>query len=77
MTLDTSATIMDSIFQSDNEQSQSTLLKIIQDFLISEATKHSEHTRGEVCLGCLMCHVVLQLSKLKHMARAWPLEVTN
>lgn len=47
MTLDTSATIMDSIFQSDNEQSQSTLLKIIQDFLISEATKHSEHTRAQ------------------------------
>ncbi|KAJ7465273.1 hypothetical protein FB451DRAFT_1263153 [Mycena latifolia] len=41
MTLDRSAVIMDDIFSSPDEVERGRLLKIIQEFLISEAAKHS------------------------------------
>ncbi|KZP26313.1 hypothetical protein FIBSPDRAFT_1040859 [Athelia psychrophila] len=41
MTLDQSATIMDAIFASPDEESRGRLLKIMQEFLVSEAAKHS------------------------------------
>uniref|UniRef100_A0A0W0G0I9 Sister chromatid cohesion protein n=1 Tax=Moniliophthora roreri TaxID=221103 RepID=A0A0W0G0I9_MONRR len=41
MTLEWSATIMDSIFASPDEEGKGRLLKIIQGFLVSEAVKHS------------------------------------
>ena len=47
MTLQRSATIMDSIFASPEEEGHGRLLKIIQDFLISEATKHSVMEKGK------------------------------
>ncbi|EIW81234.1 hypothetical protein CONPUDRAFT_165445 [Coniophora puteana RWD-64-598 SS2] len=41
MTVDSSATIMDDIFQSTDEDSRGRLLKIMHDFLAAEAAKHS------------------------------------
>ncbi|KAI0927411.1 hypothetical protein AcV5_007956 [Taiwanofungus camphoratus] len=41
MTADTSATIMDTIFASPEEEARGRLLKILQDFLVSEAVKHA------------------------------------
>jgi cohesin loading factor subunit SCC2 len=41
MTLDRSATIMDAIFASPDEESRGRLLRIMQEFLVSEAAKHS------------------------------------
>lgn len=41
MTLDSSAVIMDAIFASPEDESRGRLLKILQDFLVSEASKHA------------------------------------
>ncbi|KAF8158512.1 hypothetical protein B0H34DRAFT_797892 [Crassisporium funariophilum] len=41
MTLERSATIMDEIFAAPEEEGRGRLLKIMQDFLVSEASKHS------------------------------------
>ncbi|KAJ7070155.1 hypothetical protein C8F01DRAFT_1364201 [Mycena amicta] len=41
MTTDSSAAIMDDIFASDDEERRGRLLKIFQEFLISEAEKHA------------------------------------
>ncbi|OBZ71396.1 Protein rad9 [Grifola frondosa] len=46
MTADTSANIMDTIFSSPEEEVRGRLLKILQDFLISEATKHSANEKA-------------------------------
>lgn len=46
MTLESSATMMDAIFASDEDDSRSRLLKLMQDFLISESEKHSEHEKS-------------------------------
>jgi cohesin loading factor subunit SCC2 len=46
MTLETSAAIMDAIFASPDEEGRGRLLKIIQDFLVSEASKHSAFEKG-------------------------------
>ncbi|KAH8818805.1 sister chromatid cohesion C-terminus-domain-containing protein [Flagelloscypha sp. PMI_526] len=42
MTLPTSATIMDAIFTSTEDEGKGRLLKIIQDFLVSESEKHAQ-----------------------------------
>lgn len=47
MTLERSAGIMDAIFASPDEESRGRLLRIMQDFLVSEATKHAEQRKGE------------------------------
>jgi|ERR1700679_518199 hypothetical protein len=49
MTLDRSATIMDAIFASPDEESRGRLLRIMQEFLVSEAAKHSTKEKGTVC----------------------------
>lgn len=41
MTLESSATMMDAIFSSSEEDTKARLLKLIQDFLVSESLKHS------------------------------------
>lgn len=41
MTLESSAAVMDAIFNAAEEEPRARLLKIIQDFLVSEAAKHS------------------------------------
>lgn len=46
MTLDHSATIMDAIFASPDEESRGRLLRIMQEFLVSEAAKHSAKEKG-------------------------------
>lgn len=48
MTLDRSANIMDAIFASPEEESRGRLLRIIQEFLLSEAAKHSAKEKGTV-----------------------------
>ena len=47
MTLEQSAGIMDAIFASSDEESRGRLLRIMQDFLVSEAAKHAEQRKGE------------------------------
>ncbi|KZT11764.1 uncharacterized protein LAESUDRAFT_733751 [Laetiporus sulphureus 93-53] len=42
MTMDRSASIMDGIFASPEEEARGPLLKILLDFLVSEASKHAE-----------------------------------
>jgi hypothetical protein len=51
MTLERSAVIMDEIFASPEEEGRGRLLKIIQDFLVSEAAKHIAKEKG-MCLRC-------------------------
>ena len=46
MTLENSAAIMDSIFESEEEEGKARLLKIIQDFLVSESAKHTVKEKG-------------------------------
>jgi cohesin loading factor subunit SCC2 len=46
MTLGRSAIIMDEIFASPEEEGRGRLLKIIQDFLVSEAAKHIAKEKG-------------------------------
>src|ERR1700733_1087249 len=49
MTLESSATIMDAIFASPEEEGRGRLLKIMQEFLVSESSKHSAKEKG-MCL---------------------------
>ena len=42
MTLEPSMRIMDKIFQSDSDETKGRMLKILHDFLASEASKHAE-----------------------------------
>ena len=53
MTLERSAGIMDAIFASPDEESRGRLLRIMQDFLVSEAAKHVEQRKGESCTPSL------------------------
>lgn len=46
MTLETSATIMDNIFTSSHNDLRSRLLKIIQEFLVAEASRHNSKEKG-------------------------------
>jgi cohesin loading factor subunit SCC2 len=46
MTEETSATVMDAIFHSPDEADHARLLKIIQDFLLSQVTKFNESQKG-------------------------------
>lgn len=46
MTLESSATMMDAIFASDEWENRGRLLKLLQEFLLSEATKHAALEKG-------------------------------
>ncbi|KAF9806781.1 hypothetical protein IEO21_08541 [Rhodonia placenta] len=46
MTVDASASIMDAIFASPDEDARGRLLRIVQDFLVSEASKHAEKEKA-------------------------------
>ena len=46
MTAEPSAKIMDAIFSSPQEETRGRLLKILQDFLIAEATKHAANEKA-------------------------------
>ncbi|KAJ6466251.1 hypothetical protein C8R45DRAFT_1021008 [Mycena sanguinolenta] len=50
MTMERSAVVMDEIFSSSDEDRRGRLLKIIQDFLISEAAKHSAKLKDVVAV---------------------------
>ena len=50
MTHERSSSIMDSIFASSDQEGHGRVLRIIQDFLASEAEKHSANEKGE-CLS--------------------------
>ena len=47
MTKEQSAEIMDAIFESPEEEGRGRLLRIMQDFLISESEKHSAKEKGK------------------------------
>jgi len=47
MTLESSAMIMDATFASQEEDGRARLLKIMQEFLVSEATKHAQKEKGK------------------------------
>lgn len=63
MTLESSAEMMDAIFASPEEDVRGRLLKIIQDFLISESIKHSTREKGPA-LRKTRLHI-----KLTHVCR--------
>ena len=46
MTLETSASIMDTIFASPEEDNRARLLKLLQEFLVSEVSKHALQEKG-------------------------------
>ena len=46
MTLESSATMMDAIFASDEDDSRARLLRLMQEFLIAESDKHSEQEKS-------------------------------
>ncbi|KAH8114301.1 hypothetical protein DFH11DRAFT_1508962 [Phellopilus nigrolimitatus] len=46
MTLESSATMMDAIFESPEEENRGRLLKLMQEFLVAESTKHSVQEKG-------------------------------
>jgi len=48
MTKPRSASIMDDIFASPEEDGKGRLLKIMQEFLVSESEKHSARLKGEL-----------------------------
>ncbi|KAH9175682.1 hypothetical protein EDB89DRAFT_2135583 [Lactarius sanguifluus] len=47
MTLESSAMIMDATFASQEEEGRARLLKIMQEFLMSEAAKHTQKEKGK------------------------------
>ena len=47
MTLESSASVMDAIFESPELDNRARLLKLMQDFLVSEAAKHTAQERGQ------------------------------
>jgi cohesin loading factor subunit SCC2 len=47
MTLESSAMIMDATFASQEEEGRARLLKIMQEFLVSEAAKHTQKEKGK------------------------------
>lgn len=49
MTLESSATMMDAIFASDEDDSRARLLRLMQEFLIAESEKHSEQEKSTYC----------------------------
>jgi len=67
MTLERSAVIMDEIFASPEEEGRGRLLKIIQDFLVSEAAKHIAKEKGTVSS---MFRVSVVQAKLQSLRRA-------
>jgi cohesin loading factor subunit SCC2 len=53
MTQEPSAEIMDAIFNTDDEEGHCRLLKIMQNFLISESEKHTAKEKGSLLFGLL------------------------
>lgn len=47
MTLESSAMIMDATFVSQEEEGRARLLKIMQEFLVSEAAKHAQKEKSK------------------------------
>ncbi|ELU38190.1 proline-rich protein Rad9 [Rhizoctonia solani AG-1 IA] len=84
MTREDSAEMMDAVFASPQEEAQARLLKIMQEFLLSEASKHTQAagTKEGECCGhgrtdweyrwVRRLGVRLSLSKLKHRAHTFP-----
>jgi cohesin loading factor subunit SCC2 len=48
MTLESSAMVMDATFTSQEEEGRARLLKIMQEFLLSEAAKHSQKEKSKM-----------------------------
>lgn len=61
MTAEPSAAVMDAIFAAPEEEGRARLLRILQDFLVSEAAKHAAKEKGEygkksVTIKCTQHH---------------------
>lgn len=56
MTLESSAELMDRIFDSEDEEMKGRLLKIMQDFLSSESAKHLAQEKGLAPLSFRISH---------------------
>jgi hypothetical protein len=57
--MERSSTIMDAVFLSPEEESRGRLLKIMQEFLTSEASKHSAKEKGSsYSFGPLYCLLI-------------------
>lgn len=69
MTLEPSARIMDKIFQSDSDETKGRMLKILHDFLVSEASKHAEvekeKEKGAILLGFIRVVLLNTVTGLK------------
>lgn len=51
MTKERSASIMDAIFASPEEDGKGRILRIMQEFLVSESEKHSTQLKGKLMFG--------------------------
>jgi hypothetical protein len=77
MTMERSSAIMDAIFVSPDEESRGRLLKIIQEFLTSEASKHSAKEKGSwfpifhVSISRPYLHQRMQKKKQSHPMSIW------
>lgn len=69
MTAEPSAKIMDSIFASPVEEARGRLLKILQDFLVSEAAKHAANEKGMSLRGNTFARLRLILDQLQRAPR--------
>lgn len=69
MTLEPSTRIMDKIFQSDSDETKGRMLKILHDFLVSEASKHAEvekeKEKGAILLGFIRVVLLNTVTGLK------------
>lgn len=69
MTLEPSTRIMDKVFRSDSDETKGRMLKILHDFLVSEASKHGEtekeKEKGPIPLVTIQC-----LAKFNHRAES-------
>lgn len=60
---------MDKIFQSDSDETKGRMLKILHDFLVSEASKHAEvekeKEKGAILLGFIRVVLLNTVTGLK------------
>lgn len=65
MTLESSASMMDAIFESPEYDNRARLLKLMQDFLVSEAAKHMAQERGFSSVTSFSTKLTISLESTK------------
>jgi hypothetical protein len=66
MTKERSASIMDAIFESPEEDGKGRLLKIMQEFLVSESEKHSAQLKGKLSMSLRLLLRMLTANDQRH-----------